>query len=518
MLVRRIWALSTVWEVQEDAVSTIISRRVLLRGAAGLLGLAGVAAMAACGGAATTAVSQGSTTAAATASAQVTTASAATTTAGGATTTATAAVGTAATSSGTASVASAAGAVSGKGARLTYMSPDDQGGARHKLEQAIFADFSKTNPDITVELFAGATSWTDMETKLVTGVASGDPVNTYQNGWGSWADLQPSLMELSTLFSRDKLQPTQIFALPAISTFTDAAGKIWAVPVVGVSQDALAYNKDLFNTAGLQPPPLDPTDASWTMDKFLEYAQKLTHADTLQFGFGGNLAGFDTGGVTRGTYFDQGPWDDKAQKAQMDQPGALQGLQFFKDLRDRYNVQPTSAQVKSIGAKGDVFTSGKIGMQVIYGYVLKQTFNWGLAAMPHTGSANVSGRQYAQCLQGVKTPLSEQTWTLFKWLMQPANAAQFPMTGNYAVSPVNGASDAAQQAYQDKVGVDPKAFVLMSQHSQVSGWGMLKYPGWATVNTWLGKNFPAFDTGQQTAADYGKAANDFINTNLLQAK
>ncbi|HEY8741452.1 MAG TPA: extracellular solute-binding protein [Chloroflexota bacterium] len=288
--------------------------------------------------------------------------------------------------------------------------------------------------------------------------------------------------------------------------------------VVGISQDALAYNKDLFDAAGLQPPPLDPTDASWTMDTFLQYAQKLTNVGKLQFGFGGTLAGFDTGGVTRGTYFDQGPWDDAAQKAQVDQPGAVQGLQYFKDLRDRYQVQPNADQVKSIGAKGDVFTSGKIGMQVIYGYVLKQNFNWGIAAMPHTGSKNMSGRQYAQCLQGVKTPLSDQTWTLFKWLMQPANAARFPLTAHYAVSPVNNASTLAQQTYQAQVGVDPQAFVLMSQHSQVSAWGMLKYPGWTTVNTWLGKNFPAFDTGKQTAADYGKAATDFINTNLVQAK
>jgi len=163
-----------------------------------------------------------------------------------------------------------------------------------------------------------------------------------------------------------------------------------------------------------------------------------------------------------------------------------------------------------------VFTSGKIGMQVVYGYLLKQPFNWGLAAMPHTGSQNMSGRQYAQSIQGTKTPAAAQTWTLFQWLMQPANAARFPLTGNYAVSPVNGASALAQQTYQEKVGVDPKAFVLMSQYSHVSAWGMLKYPGWPTVNTWLVKNFPAFDQGKQTAADYGRAASDFINTNLVK--
>ncbi|HEV7213808.1 MAG TPA: extracellular solute-binding protein [Chloroflexota bacterium] len=493
---------------------TSLSRRSMLRGTAALTGLAGIGALAACG-ASTGAVTQGTPASAATTSAAASAATTALTTARPATST-TALAATTTTSSAAAPVASTAGAVAAKGVQLIYLSPDDQGGMRHQQEATIFADFSKAHPDITVELAAGSGNWTLVEQKLKTSIASGAPVNLYQNGWGSWGDVQSALMELSSLFARDKLDPKQIFALPAIDTFTDAAGKIWAVPVVGVSQDALAYNKDLFATAGLQPPPLEPTDATWTTDKFLQYAQKLTNADKLQFGFGGTLAGFDTGGVTRGTYFDQGPWDDETQKAQIGAAGALQGLQFFKDLRDRYKVQPDATQVKSIGAKGDVFTSGKIGMQVVYGYLLKQNFNWGLAAMPHTGGQNMSGRQYAQSIQGANTAVSAQTWTLFTWLMQAANAARFPLTGNYAVSPVNGASALAQQTYQEKVGVDPKAFVLMSQHSHVSAWGMLKYPGWPTVNTWLVKNFPSFDQGQQTAADYGRAASDFINANLVK--
>lgn len=502
-------------------MSKVMSRRALLRATAAVVGLAGIGALAACGGGAAATATQAVTASSApptSATTAITSVPATASTTAARTvslaTTSQSVAGTAASSS--ASVVKASSAVASKGVQLTYLSPDDQGGARHKLEAAIFADFTKAYPEITVELAAGSGNWSLVEQKLKTSIASGSPVNLYQNGWGSWGDVQSAIIELSSLFARDKLDPKQVFALPAIDTFTDAAGKIWAVPVVGVSQDVLAYNKDLFATAGLQPPPPDPTDASWTMDKFLQYAQKLTNADKLQFGFGGSLAGFDTGGITRGTYFDQGPWDDQAQKAQIGAAGELQGLQFFKDLRDRYKVQPDATQVKSIGAKGNIFTSGKIGMQVVYGYIPKQTFNWGLAAMPHNGSTNMSGRQYAGSLQGAKTSLSDQTWMLFKWLMQPTNAARFPLTAQYAVSPVNGASALAQKTYQEQVGVDPRAFVLMSQHSHVSAWGMLKYPGWSTVNTWLVKNFPAFDQGKQSAADYGRAASDFINVNLVK--
>jgi len=414
----------------------------------------------------------------------------------------------------TATVTAAASAPPTKGTLITYISPDDIG--RHDAESKIFADFAQQNPGLAVEIVSGGASWTTLQEKLKTSIAAGEPIDVFQNGWGSWGDFEEALLELSSLFARDKIDPYQVLVRPAVDTFMDK-GKLWGFGLVGVSQDALAYNQDMFDAAGLAHPPVDPTDKSWTMELFLEDAQKLTQPDKLQFGFGGTIAGFDTGGMTRGTFFGQGPWDDNTQKAQLDQPGQVQGLQYFKDLRDKYKVQPDSAQVKSIGAKGDIFTSGKIGMQVIYGYVLKQNFKWGLVALPHTAPENISGRGYTQPLMATTSPHSVQTWTLLKWTLQPANAGRFPMTANYAISPVLGASDLAKKAFADKVGVDPTAYELMAQHSHVSAWGMLKYKNFNNVSTGLGKLFTPFDQGTQSVADYSKAATAFINANLTKS-
>ena len=43
-----------------------------------------------------------------------------------------------------------------------------------------------------------------------------------------------------------------------------------------ISADAMAYNLDLFEAAGVKAPPQDPDDRSWTMEAFLDYARKLT--------------------------------------------------------------------------------------------------------------------------------------------------------------------------------------------------------------------------------------------------
>ncbi len=490
-----------------------MTRRAALQGitiasAAGV----GAALLAACGGSG--AISAGISSAAVTPS---TTATRGTATSAAPTTAQTAATTASAVSTissmGT-SAASAAANGTGKGLTLTYISPDNQG--RHDAESAIFADFTKANPGISVEILSGGTSWDTTKVKFLANFASGQPVNLYESGFGFWVDVQAAIMEYSSLMARDKLAPKDIFLPPALDAWTDDAGKLWALPVVGLSQDALAYNQDLFDAAGLPYPPIDPNDASWTMEHFLESAQQLTKPDQLQFGFGGTVGGFDGGGMTRGTFFGQGPWDATTQKAQMDQPGQVQGLQFFKDLRDKYKVQPNAAQKTAIGAKGDIFTSGKIGMQVIYGYVPKQTFRWGLAALPHNGSQNVSGRQAATPLMGTKTAYSEQTWTLLKWLMVPANAARFPLSAQYAVSPVVGASAISEQAYQESVGVDPKAFELMAAHSHASAWAMSKQVGYPSIRDWLTKNFTAFDQGQQSASDWGKEATAYINANLLK--
>jgi ABC-type glycerol-3-phosphate transport system substrate-binding protein len=493
-----------------------ISRRSYLR-SSGLL-MAGLASglLTACGAAVPTAgtSSTGSGAAAASQAGGVTTTRQATSSAGGAAAPSPVAATSAATTTVAASPSSSTG-VAGKQVTIVYVSPDDPG--RHEVEQAIFADFTKANPGITVQVTSGGASWTTEQQKLTASIAGGESPNCYVIGWGAWYAFQAALLDLTTFMARDKVAPANVFEAVSLDYYTQN-GKLWALPVVGISVDAMAYNQDLLEAAGLPIPPTDPNDATWTMDRFLAYAQKLTKADQLQFGFGGQTGGGDVsgGGMSRPSYYGQQPWDDQAKKAQYDQPKALQGQQFFKDLTDKYQVQPTAAQKTAIGAKGDVFTSGKIGLQVVYGYIPKLTFRWGIAALPHSGSENMSGRQNAAALQLLQAPQADQTWTLFHWLMQPENAARFPLSAKYAVSPVNGASTQAMEAFKSQVGVDPVAYANMAQHAHFESNGMYRYPGWSKCSAWFAKNFPLFQSGQLSASDYGKAATDYINANLTQ--
>lgn len=371
----------------------------------------------------------------------------------------------------------------GKAVTVSYMSLGAAGSDRAKLEQELFQSFNQERRDVVVEVEAtGASGWGGLKEKFVIRHTGGDPADLVMNNWGTWADMSEGSMltELTPLFKRDRLN-LDIFIPSSIETHT-LDGKVWGMPV-SMSVDAVAYNLDLFNAAGLKPPPLHPEDKTWTMERFLEYAQKLTRGKE-QFGFGGSYTGFGTIGVADGTYFGQLAWDDKRKKCLMDTPLFQKGMQYWLDLAARYHVQPDAQEAAALrgGLTGNIFLTGKIGMQVILTVFPRDQvpFRWALATLPFSGTGrNSSSRMWATALHIGRTPRTEQAWEALKWLTKPENGGRFPLVAGHAVSPLlKGGSDVAQKVRQQESGIDPKAWLLQAQYSPVSASGMLKYALW----------------------------------------
>jgi multiple sugar transport system substrate-binding protein len=168
----------------------------------------------------------------------------------------------------------AAGAVSGK---VVYLSSSPGGDLRQQEEQKLFADFNAQHPKVQVEVVVGAGGWAPAKEKFIVSAAGGQPIDLTQNGWGVWTDLSEGgvITELTPLLKRDKISLAE-FMEGAVQAYT-VDGKTWALPVT-VSADALFYNVDLFKANGIPEPPQNPEDKTWTMDKFLEVAQKLTRS------------------------------------------------------------------------------------------------------------------------------------------------------------------------------------------------------------------------------------------------
>jgi multiple sugar transport system substrate-binding protein len=405
---------------------------------------------------------------------------------------------------------------------VTYMGPAAAGAERFQLETELFQSFNQSRRDVAVEVAAGpGGSWNDLRAKFVVQHAGGQPLDLTQNAWGTWTDMAEGGMftELTPLFKRDRIG-FDLFLPVAVEAYT-ADGKTWGMPIT-LSADALAYNADLFDAAGLPYPPVNPEDKAWTMERFLEVAQKLTRGGE-QFGFGGSSSGFGTAGVSDGTYFQQLAWDDKRKKCLMDTPNFQKGLQYWQDLEVKYHVQPTADESAALrgGSTANVFLTGKIGMQVILTIFPKETasFRWGLATLPSSGAGrNASARMWPSGLHVGRSPRAEQAWEVLKWLTRPENGGRFPLTAGHAASPlVKGGSDLAQQLRREQSGVDPKAWVLQAQYSPLSASGMLKYANWPKAAEELDPRYKDFKAQKVGVAEYARLATDTVDRLLAPA-
>jgi ABC-type glycerol-3-phosphate transport system substrate-binding protein len=411
--------------------------------------------------------------------------------------------------------------VSAPPVKLLYMGPAAAGSERLQLEKELFDTFNRTRTDIVVEV-EGAANWTALKEKFVVMHAGGTPLDIVQNGWGTWTDLADGgvLTELTPFFKRDKVS-YDLFLPISIEAYT-VDSKLWGMPIT-ISADALAYNMDMFDAVGLPYPPTNPEDKTWTMERFLEHALKLTQPPH-QFGFGGTYAGFTTAGVADGTYFGQQAWDDKDRKCLMDTPQFRTGVQFFLDLLHKYHVQPTGEEATAIraGMSGDLFLTGKIGMQVTLVVYPKERahLRWGLATLPYSGPGrNQSGRMWPSGLHIGATPRANQAWEVFKWLTMPENGGRFPLTAGHAVSPlVKGGSDLAQRLRQQESGVDPKAWLLQAQYSHLSAAGMLKYANWPRAAAELTPRYADLKAQQISVNEYTSLATEVINRYLAPGK
>jgi multiple sugar transport system substrate-binding protein len=375
--------------------------------------------------------------------------------------------------------------------KLVQLSRRQGGTEAFNLQLKLADDYKKVAPHVTIEVVPG----TIPQEQLVVRHAGGDPVDFVENDWGIWVDLAEGkvIEDLTSYYSRDKVDPN-IFVGEALTTYTHQ-NKRYALPV-SMSVDGLFYNEDLFRAAGLPLPPQDPNDRSWTMEKFLDVARRLTKPGQ-QWGFGGAYNCFNTNGVTDGTYFGQRAWDDARQKCLMDTENFRKGVQFWLDAQHRQGIWPTADEVNAIRSapNQNVFLTGRIAMNVGCTVFPRDqiTFNWGIAALPYSGPAgtkNISGRMYPHGLHmGGASKAKDEVWAFFRWLMRPENGSRYPEVANHSVSPIKNGSDAIQKLRRDQYGIDFRAFLLNAEGQIASGQGMLKYPGWNQVTAELNPRY-----------------------------
>lgn len=205
-------------------------------------------------------------------------------------------------------------------------------------------------------------------------------------------------------------------------------GETYALPRDYGNQN-IYYNIDLFEAAGIDQPPSDWEDTSWTFDTFLETAKGLTQSAngrTDQWGFL----------VNRG----QRPWaswlysnggglvhrDDRgvATDSAMTDEASVQALQFVQDLMYTHQVAPRPDLESELGGF-DLFASGKVGMMInnpsaVNRYRTIETFRWNVATIPlGAGERRGTGGGGTGWAAGAATKSPDMAWELIKHITTP---------------------------------------------------------------------------------------------------
>lgn len=246
------------------------------------------------------------------------------------------------------------------------------------MEQ-IAAAYKEKNPQVTIEV--QTVNWDEYWTKLEAAASSKNLPDIFwmhSNEFMKYASAG-QLADLTELYD-DVEENYYLNHFPAglVSNAT-CDGEIYGVPK-DWDTIALAYNKDLFDKAGIAYP-----DESWTWDTLIETAQKI-YDSTGAYGF---LAPLDDQGGYLNTVAQAGGYilNEEKTKSGFTDPATIKGINYWIDLQLEHNFSPTQSQLAENNAES-VFVSGQGGMMFLGSWMVRgwldnyPDLNWDLAILP----------------------------------------------------------------------------------------------------------------------------------------
>jgi multiple sugar transport system substrate-binding protein len=252
-------------------------------------------------------------------------------------------------------------------------------------------EFTEANPEIIVEhqtIPAGA----DYNTKIQTLFAAGTPPDMFRYLQEITpivtVDAKSIHLQLDDFIARDNYDLSD-FRPDAVNLYR-WNDKTYALPRDYGNQN-LFYNVNIFEEAGVEPPPADWEDKDFTFEVFLDMLQRLVKKEgdrVSQWGFlvnrgqrpwasfvysnGGALVHRDERGV--------------ATDSAMADENTVEALQFMQDLMYKYEVSPRPDLESELGGV-QLFSTGRVAMMLNNPSAVNQfraieDFKWDVGTIP----------------------------------------------------------------------------------------------------------------------------------------
>lgn len=294
--------------------------------------------------------------------------------------------------------------------------------SRNPIQQAIVDQFQKDHPNI--KLSVQTASFNTYYTKFNTNLAAGTLPDVFMMSGAYFynAAQKGALKDLGSYLASSKVKLSDYFTESANQTWH---GKTMAVPKE-IDILALAYNKDLFDQAGIKYPT-----AGWTWDDLLAAAQKITALSKP----GQEMYGFysyNSGQQIWGDLVAQnggGFLNQDMNKGALDSDAAVEAIQFAVDLVQKYKVSPPAQGVSSlpgyIESGGNPFLTGRIGMNFQGNYEMGllakiNSFKWDVTTMPARRKSTSLGWTQAWAMAN-SSQHPDEAWTFIEYAITKGN-------------------------------------------------------------------------------------------------
>ncbi|MCC3377437.1 sugar ABC transporter substrate-binding protein [Cohnella sp. REN36] len=331
--------------------------------------------------------------------------------------------------------------------------------------EKLIPDFEAKHPNIKIKVTKAP--YEQFDSKLQSAIAGKKaPDVTSHWGYGGFMEYynKGMLMDLTQLLQDDGFSAGDYNIPENVMDIYKVDGKTYGIPLNSYVT-VMLYNKDLFDKAGLTYPPTDYEDKSWTFDKMVDYAKKMTvHSNNLaeaqygvDFGWGERDQRVQYFGAD---VYSEDTWTNggKPSKVNLDQPAVIDAYKKIYGLIHDQKVAPTPAFSKSVsGQFGDPFLSGKIGMSVVGSWSLAASsefnFKVGVAAVPQGPNPNVRSVLYVDplfILKDSKHPKEALEWIKYLITTEVQEKSIELSGGN---PPVN--QKAAEKYYGSFEGIEP---------------------------------------------------------------
>lgn len=281
--------------------------------------------------------------------------------------------------------------------------------------------------------------------KIYTMAAGGAPPDVWGFGgnyFDYWAKGLPE--PLDQYINADKWDVDNYF-LPGLMNIYKVKGKHYGLSQLTTFGNLGFYNKDLFEQAGVKPPPIDWADTTWNVESMLDAAHKLTK----KAGQPDAVYGVDWG-------VSEPPnlaylWSDDAwmpehytnfiaPASQLDHPGVIDAYQFRQDLLFKEHVMATGADNKAIGSlpKG-LFWNQRVAMSFsggwnFWNYNQITSFRVGVCAVPGKTSNKVTDYDDFW-IMARESKVKETAWAFMRMLTNADIAADYGLLTGTPVTP-----------------------------------------------------------------------------------